>query len=122
MFSKAKIQDLKHACSRSWVCIKRGMPKVCFTVERHAEELSSADAACLLYMCFRVLSQELQCPCSRVQTAEGHVLLKAGFLFLVAYPEIQFRKCDIPALPHKLSRGKTSPQQCKRKGCGICVW
>lgn len=59
VFSKAKIQDVKHACSRSWVCIKRGMPKVCFTVERHAEELSSADAACLLYMCFRVLSQEL---------------------------------------------------------------
>lgn len=58
----------------------------------------------------------------RVQTAEGHILLKAGFLFLVAYPEIQFRKCDIPALPHKLSSGKTSPQQCKRKGCGICVW
>ena len=81
MFLKAKIQDLKHACSRSWVCIKRGMPKVCFIVERHAEELSSADAACLLYMCFRVLSQELQCPCSRVQTAEGHVLLKAGFFF-----------------------------------------
>ena len=85
MFSKAKVQYLKHACSRSWVCISRGMPKVCFTVERHAEELSSADAACLLCMCFRGLSQELQCPCSRVQTAEGHVLLKAGFLFLVAY-------------------------------------
>ena len=97
------------------------MPKVCFTVERHAEELSSADAACLLYMCFGVLSQELQGPCSRVQTAEGHVLLKAGFLFLAAYPDTRFRKCDIPALPHKLSRGKTSPQQCKRKGCGVCV-
>ena len=121
MFSKAKVQYLKHACSRSWVCISRGMPKVCFTVERHAEELSSADAACLLCMCFRGLSQELQCPCSRVQTAEGHVLLKAGFLFLVAYPEIKFRKCDISALPHKLSSGKTSLQQCKHKGRGICV-
>ena len=121
MFSKAKVQYLKHACSRSWVCISRGMPKVCFTVERHAEELSSADAACLLCMCFRGLSQELQCPCSRVQTAEGHVLLKAGFLFLVAYPEIKFRKCDIPALPHKLSSGKTRPEQWKCKGRGICV-
>ena len=52
---------------------------------------------------------------------EGHVLLKAGFLFLAAYPEIKFRKCDISALPHKLSSGKTSPQQCKHKGRGICV-
>ena len=121
MFSKAKVQYMKHACSRSWVCISRGMPKVCFTVERHAEELSSADAAYLLYMCFGVLSQELQCPCSRVQTAEGHVLLKAGFLFFVAYPEIKFRKYDAPALPHKLSSGKTSLQHCKHKGCGICV-
>ena len=121
MFSKAKVQYLKHACSRSWVCISRGMPKVCFTVERHAEELSSADAACLLCMCFRGLSQELQCPCSRVQTAEEHVLLKAGFLFLATYPEIKFRKCDTLPLPHKLSSGNTSPQQCKRKGCGICV-
>ena len=60
------------------------MPKVCFTVERHAEELSSADAACLLYICFRGLFQELQFPSSRMQTAEGHILLKAGFLFLVA--------------------------------------
>ena len=40
---------------------------------------------------------------------EGHVLLKAGFLFLAAYPEIKFRKCDTPTLPHKLSSGKTSP-------------
>ena len=40
---------------------------------------------------------------------EGHVLLKDRFLFLVAYPEIKFRKCDSPALPHKLSSGKTSP-------------
>ena len=52
---------------------------------------------------------------------EGYVLLNAGFLFLDAYPEIKLRKCDTPALPHKLSRGKTSPQQCKHKGCGICV-
>ena len=40
---------------------------------------------------------------------ERHVLLKAGFLFLAAYPEIKFRKCDTPTLPHKLSSGKTSP-------------
>ena len=57
MLSKAKIQYLKHACCRSWVVINRVMSKVCFTVEMHAEELSSADIACLLYMCFRVLSQ-----------------------------------------------------------------
>ena len=37
---------------------------------------------------------------------EGHVLLNAGFLFLDAYPEIKQRKCDTPALPHKLSRGR----------------
>ena len=47
MFSKAKIQYLKHACSRSWVCINRGMSKLCFTIEMHAEELSSADATWL---------------------------------------------------------------------------
>ena len=52
---------------------------------------------------------------------ERHVLLKAGFLFLVAYPEIKFRKYDTPALPHKLSSGMTSPQRGKHKGCGICV-
>ena len=110
MFSKAKIQDVKHACSRSWVCIKRGMPKVCFTVERHAEELSSADAACLLYMCFRVLSQELVPLLKSADSViEGHVLLNSGFLFLAAYPEIKFRKCDTPTLPHKLSSEKTSP-------------
>lgn len=33
--------------------------------------------------------------------------MKAGFLFLVAYPEIKFRKCDISAVPHKLSSEKT---------------
>ena len=84
VFSKAKVQYLKHACSRSSVCVNRGMSEVYFTVERHAEEFSSADAAYLLYICFRGLSQGLQCPSSRMQTAEGHVLLKAGFLFLVA--------------------------------------
>ena len=52
---------------------------------------------------------------------EGHVLLNAGFLFLDACPEIKQRECDTPALPHKLSREKTNPQQCKHKGCGICV-
>lgn len=66
--SKAKIQYLKNACSRSWVYINRGMSKVYFTVEMHAVELSSADAACLLYMCFRVLSQELPYTHLRVQT------------------------------------------------------
>ena len=66
-FSKAKIQYLKHACSRSWICINKGMSKVCFTVEMHAEELSSADIACLVYLCFRVLSQVLQYTCLRVQ-------------------------------------------------------
>ena len=49
--SKAKIQYSNHACSISWVCITRGMSKVCFNVEMHAEELSSADEACLHYMC-----------------------------------------------------------------------
>ena len=52
---------------------------------------------------------------------EGYVLLNAGFLFLDAYPEIKLRKCDTPALPYKFSNGKTNPQQCKHKGCGICV-
>ena len=52
---------------------------------------------------------------------EGHVLLNAGFLSLDAYPEIKLRKCDTPTLPHKLSSGKTSPQQCKHIGCGIWV-
>ena len=66
-FSKAKMQYLKHACSRSWVCINRGMSKVCFTVEMHAEELSSAYTACQVYLCFRVLPQELQYTCLRVQ-------------------------------------------------------
>lgn len=53
--------------------------------------------------------------------SEGHILLNAGFLFLDAYPEIKLRKCDMPVLPHKLSSGKISPQQCKHMGCGIYV-
>ena len=52
---------------------------------------------------------------------DGYVLLNAGFLFLDAYPEFKPRKCDTSALTQKLSSGKTSPQQCKHKGCGICV-
>ena len=42
---------------------------------------------------------------------EGHILLNAGVLFWGAYPETKFRKCDTFALSHKLSNGKTSPQQ-----------
>ena len=81
--------------------------------------MQHACSACASEGCLRSCSALAQeCRLSKI---EGHVLLKAGFLFLVAYPEIKFRKCDMSAVPHKLSSGKTSPQQCKRKGRGICV-
>ena len=51
---------------------------------------------------------------------EGHIHLNAEFLFLGAYPEIKLRKYDTPALSCK-SSGKAAPQQCKHKGCGICL-
>ena len=84
MFSKAKIQYLKHACSRSWVCINRGMSKLCFTIEMHAEELSSADATWLHCVLQSVVSGvAVHLLKSADSVIERNVLLNACCFFFV---------------------------------------
>ena len=86
MFSKAKIQYLKHACSRSWVCINRGMSKLCFTIEMHAEELSSADATWLHCVLQSVVSGvAVHLLKSADSVIERHVLLNACFFVVVVF-------------------------------------
>ena len=122
VFSKAKIQYLKHACSRSWVCINRGMSKLCFTIEMHAEELSSADATWLHCVLQSVVSGvAVHLLKSADSVIERNVLLNACFFFFCLFVCFLVFGCITRDQIQKVwyTCSATQPQYCEDKSSTV---